>query len=152
MGPVGIGKTHTLRTMALKSKMGWGHPKMPTMYFYQLENSTPIYVSDIKADALARLIATKNGILSLFREHTLYLDDLGAEEPQANHYGSKSQPIKDLLNLRYEVRNEYKTFATTNKDLEYFREIYGDRIVSRFYEMFNIIDVNGVDLRRIKTD
>lgn len=152
MGPVGVGKTHTLREIALRSRIGWGHPNMPTMYFYQLENSTPIYASDIKADALARLIAKKDGILRLFKDHTLYLDDLGAEEPQANHYGSKSQPIKDLLDIRYEVRNQYKTFATTNKHLDYFEKVYGDRTVSRFYEMFNLIIVEGVDLRRIKTD
>jgi DNA replication protein DnaC len=151
MGPVGVGKTHTLRAMALRSKIGWGHPDMPTMFYHEGENSTPINLSDMKADALARLIAKKDGILKLFKDHTLYLDDLGAEEPQANHYGSKSQPIKDLLNVRYEVRNSYKTFITTNRTLDYFQEVYGDRIISRFYEMFNIIEVEGVDLRKIKT-
>ena len=152
MGPVGVGKTHTLREMAIRSKIGWGHPDMPTMYYYEGENSTPIYLSDIKSDALARLIAKKDGVLRLFKDHTLYLDDLGSEEPQANHYGSKSQPIKDLLDIRYEVRNSYKTFATTNRNLDYFRDVYGERIVSRFYEMFNLIFVEGVDLRKIKTD
>lgn len=152
IGPVGIGKTYTLRAMALRSKIGWGHPDMPTMYYHEGENSIPINLSDMKADALARLITKKDGVLKLFKDHTLYLDDLGAEEPQANHYGSKSQPIKDLLDIRYEVRNSYKTFATTNRSLEYFREVYGERIVSRFYEMFNIIKVEGVDLRKIKKD
>lgn len=59
----------------------------------------------------------------------LFIDDLGMEEDITYDYGSKVQPMIQLLHTRYE--NGTITIVTTNMSNEALREKYDDRIADR---------------------
>ena len=56
--------------------------------------------------------------------------------------------MQTILQLRYEVRREFVTHATTNlnPDTE-FGNKYGDYIADRVKEMFNVIELKGSSRR-----
>lgn len=74
----------------------------------------------------------------------LAIDELGREPLDAKHFGTGINVIQVILQLRYEVRREFITFATTNlnPDTE-FAGRYGDYISDRVKEMFNVIEIKG---------
>lgn len=79
----------------------------------------------------------------------LAIDELGKEPIESKHFGTTLNVMQVLLQLRYDVRNEYKTFATTNMnpDTEIV-ERYGEYIGDRIKEMFNIIKIKGESRRK----
>lgn len=87
------------------------------------------------------------GIQNLFRGQR-YFDDVGTEDV-GQHYG-KSEVFKILIERRHELflRSGHKTFITSNLSRDQFATIYGSRIESRLYEMFNIIYAGGPDRRK----
>lgn len=80
-----------------------------------------------------------------YSNRTYFFDDLGQEK---KHYGN--EVFADLLFQRYDLfRNKgKKTHITSNLNIEQIEDRYGQYISSRFYEMFNIIYVGGVDRRK----
>lgn len=77
----------------------------------------------------------------------LCIDDMGTEEIK-NNFGNKSNVIGDLLEMRY-ASGDTGIFlhATTNLSAQGVGEFYGQRIVSRMREIFNIIELQGNDRR-----
>ena len=56
-----------------------------------------------------------------------------------------------ILQMRYELRHEMLTFGTTNidmEDLSQFRNLYGDYVLDRVKEMFNIVHLGGNSRRK----
>jgi len=146
-GPCGVGKTTAMNEFATANKLGWGHPKQPTMY---ANSGRSIYKSDLNSQGLSRLVAAEGtGVLNLFKEHVLYLDDIGAEDTTTKHYGQTTDPIESLLEIRYNHREQVKTYATSNLSLKRLEERYGERIKSRLFEMFNVIVLKGEDRRLV---
>lgn len=99
--------------------------------------------------------ADRDYYLSLFYKRyefgTNGFDDLLSED-LAKNYGSVDL-MKKVLSERYV--NKSKTFLTLNYYGEDVRETlkeiktrYGDRIYDRFFESFNIIELQGVSLRK----
>lgn len=88
--------------------------------------------------------------LQLYSKGKLLIDDLGDETNEAVYYGSKADPINELLTKRYRLYQDQKvlTHITSNLNIEYIKTNYGDRIESRFWEMFNDIPLKGQDRRR----
>ena len=82
----------------------------------------------------------------LSRRRILAIDDLGEENMSAMHYGSKINVIQHLLEKRSFVN--VITLATTNYKMQTLGELYGKRILSRIYEMFNIMVLPGIDRRK----
>ncbi len=78
---------------------------------------------------------------------TFCFDDLGLEGP-CTIYGSKINPMEEILFARYEKR--LLTHATSNLKPERIKEKYGKRVFSRLHEMFNIIYLDGIDHRMKK--
>lgn len=78
----------------------------------------------------------------------LAIDELGREPMDAKHYGTGINVVQIILQLRYEVRREFITLATTNlnPDIE-FESKYGDYIADRVKEMFNVIEIKGKSRR-----
>lgn len=81
-----------------------------------------------------------------------YFDDLGAEK-LPKFFKAGSEPLMtEVLQERYSKTNQGhdtgKTFVSSNLNPEYFKEMYGARVASRMNEMFNIIQLGGVDYRR----
>lgn len=82
---------------------------------------------------------------------TLYLDDVGTEEPVVNHFGTKIAFFKNFIERIY-LKNQGKNFdhlmISTNNSFAEIEEKYGFRVRSRMKEMFNIVDVAGEDMRK----
>ena len=76
----------------------------------------------------------------------LFIDDLGKESLEANNFGTKIQPIADLISLRYDLGS--MTFATTNYNFETLTKFYGITTTDRFKEMFNIMELGGESFRK----
>jgi hypothetical protein len=67
-------------------------------------------------------------------------DDLGVE-PFGRFYGKDSNVIGELLVSRYElfIDKKVKTHATTNLNVRELKKFYGDRVLSRMRELFNLV-------------
>lgn len=94
-------------------------------------------------------------VVEKYTKGKVHFDDLGTEK-LANSWGVKEKLMGRILELRY---NEFKrkgtrTFVTTNLSLYDLKKFYGEgaedsrnRILSRLYEMFNMIPLEGEDRR-----
>jgi DNA replication protein DnaC len=80
------------------------------------------------------------------RRRILCLDDLGEEKKEAVYFGSRENVFQTLIEKRYQ--NVGLTIASTNYDIETLGEMYGARVKSRIYDMFNIIYLPGRDRRK----
>ena len=123
MGRYGVGKTTILRSVA--KVIG-------------AKQTTAMAISD-----------TYNDVNSLKRYELgdWYIDDLGRErEPR---FAKKGDPkiMSDLLEKRY-FNGRGITLVSTNLSIEDIAELYGPRVESRLWEMFNIYALGGVDYRK----
>lgn len=77
-------------------------------------------------------------------------DDLGAEQ-QIKHFGNDCNVMAEILLSRYEqfLENKTVTHITTNLSASEIEKLYGNRLRSRFRQMFNLIafDKEAVDKR-----
>lgn len=87
----------------------------------------------------------KQGI-DYFYKRPLFVDDLGKEPQTTVIYGQRFDTWPDVFAMRYE--NQAITFATGNYLLEgEYAAMYGDVIVDRMKEHFNIFYLTGESLR-----
>lgn len=94
----------------------------------------------IKSDGEYNLTYNPKGII--------YLDDVGTEEAVVNHYGTKINFFKNYIELFYLENKDYnKLIISTNNTFDEIEDKYGFRVRSRIKDMFNIIDIDGKDLR-----
>jgi len=140
MGKVGVGKTYAMHKFAETQKIGWGHPKLPFIYGYPED-------SDIKS---VEYLCAKHGsdYLKTFTLHDMYIDDLGTEVTYNKNYGTDLNLGMELLTVRHKIKDEYKTYITTNYPPDLMIERYTERVWSRLQEMCNVIIVTGKDLRK----
>ena len=137
MGSTGVGKTVYLKALSLF--FGYSQNFKFKIYtgfeierLYQFESDDTFRLDDaMKSKAFA-------------------IDDLGEEHASIKRYGTEINVGIDVLTQRHQLYTNkgYLTFATTNLNAEMIGKKYGKRIESRMYEMFNIIGIKGVDLRR----
>ncbi len=91
--------------------------------------------------------AIKREGIDFFKKRPLLVDDIGKENKEMNDYGTKSMPLVDLIELRYD--SGAITYLTANYSIEgALKEFYGERIADRMKEMFNIIQLGGESFRR----
>lgn len=77
------------------------------------------------------------------------IDDVGSEQSLINHFGTKINWFKDFIEVYYAAKEPFnQLIITTNLDFDEVEKMYGFRVRSRIKEMFNIIDVQGKDLRK----
>lgn len=77
-----------------------------------------------------------------------YLDDVGSEENIQNHYGTKINWFKNFIETFYLRSQQYnRLIISTNNTAKDIEDKYGFRVRSRAKDMFNVIDLNGKDLR-----
>lgn len=78
----------------------------------------------------------------------LCIDDMGTEDIK-NHFGNKKNVIGDLIEQRYAKENcGIFLHATTNLTADQMKEFYGGRVISRFRQIFNLIELTGEDKRK----
>lgn len=76
-------------------------------------------------------------------------DDLGAENPNANYMGNRTNVMEEIILSRYQnSQPHYYSHFTTNLSGEEIEKIYGARVRSRLREMCNTIILPGSDRRK----
>ena len=95
-------------------------------------------VREILAKEIVRM-AKDNGsaFYSLCRYPALAIDDFGEEPMEVVSYGNISNPLIDLLSIRYS--EQLLTILTTNTPNDMIRTLYGARISDRLNEMMQVI-------------
>lgn len=130
-GPTGTGKTHLVRCVE-------DNPLNPILTLSMLD-----IVDKIKADGEFKI--------NIKGEKLIYLDDVGTEEAIVNHYGTKVSWFKNFIEGIYlKTKCFNHLIITTNLNFKGMEDHYGVRVASRMREMFNVIDLNGEDLRNKK--
>lgn len=94
-----------------------------------------VYVNIVSARDIARLNIEE--LKRLANENILAIDDLGTEPVEVMNFGNLIEPIKQLVEERYDKR--MPTIISTNLEPKRIRELYGDRIADRFNEMMEKI-------------
>jgi len=82
--------------------------------------------------------------------HTVTFDEL-SDKPEGKNFGNTVNVMQEILEARYNtfVNHGQITHVTTNiTSQEDFIALYGGRMGSRYKEMFNIVYVDGIDLRK----
>lgn len=93
-------------------------------------------------------VVKEEGSYTLQYPNTLYLDDVGTEEAIVNHYGTKINWFKDFIEMYYLINKPFNQLViSTNNSFDEIESKYGFRVRSRIKDMFNIIDVQGKDMR-----
>ncbi len=141
-GNPGVGKTYAMREEARTKKIGWGHPALPSSLKDFRDLSTKLIFSRCERNGSSYL-------LQFTEDHDMWLDDLGFEPIECVSYGTKFNPIQDLVFFRHQMFPKKKTNFTTNYTPVQLEEKYGQAILSRLYEMCNFIVVQGEDLRKV---
>lgn len=145
-GPIGVGKSALLK--GLQRYYG-----KINQYCYGFDGNNIGF--KLTSAAEIALIYAEKGMSGMAqytdRSHMCHLaiDELGREPMDAKHYGTGINVVQTILQLRYEVRREFITLATTNlnPDTE-FEGIYGDYIADRVKEMFNVVQIKGQSRRQ----
>jgi DNA replication protein DnaC len=146
-GPTGSGKTTLARTVGqIDTQYNDIDDRHGNSMIRQKNYITVNTALDIRWEFnVGGFDAIEKYVLSIDASHELCIDDLGAED-LANHYGNKVDVAFEILYQRH--NRKLKTHATTNLDDKALAERYGDRLFSRFKEMFNRIVLKGADLRK----
>lgn len=131
VGGVGTGKTYEITT--LRKNL------YTTEMVYVKQYVATELAGDVRASVSQGLV--EQVLDSLQREEYLCIDDLGTEM-MTDFYRSF---FYDLINHRY--NNILPCIFASNLDLEKLADFYGQRIVSRFTEMFNFVELNSEDKR-----
>lgn len=146
-GPVGSGKTTILKGlqvyMALINRLVYGCRRSDICFEMRSATEIALRYSSQGTEALDRW--TTKGMAG-----HLIIDEIGREE-NAKHFGTSCNVIQTILQMRYELRHEMLTFGTTNidmEDLSQFRNLYGDYVLDRVKEMFNIVHLGGNSRRK----
>lgn len=79
-----------------------------------------------------------------------YFDDLAASTDEINDYGTKVNVMEQVFTDRYIQfqRNGVITHASSNMFPKQLEKVYDVRIIDRFKEMFNFIELNGKSFRK----
>jgi DNA replication protein DnaC len=124
---------------------GIGKTLIMTAFFNMINDFKIKNVLMINAKILAYLIAKDHMEFKKYSKGILFIDDLGKEATNINTFGTVTNPIADLITVRYE--KNALTFATGNMKLESYEKNYGGSIYDRMKAMFNIIELEGKSKR-----
>lgn len=135
-GSAGVGKTLLMRifqTFAAAAQYA------PTQF--RIAHVLDVY------DAIAR-----KGLeaMATYTEDAVCFDDFGQEPEVYRSFGNAVGVMETVLTARYNrfQRGQLITHITTNLSIEEIGEKYGDRILDRCWEMFNIIPLTGESKRK----
>lgn len=86
--------------------------------------------------------------MRFWNEKLLLIDDLGVEPLRCLNYGEEYHPISRILLHRYNCQQT--TIIATNLGLNEIQERYGDRVVDRMFETYEVIKYDRESYRREK--
>lgn len=105
---------------------------------------------NIRADVIADRFQ-ETGTIPFKDSKEIGIQDIGCEPVESVYMGNRVNVIRQLLEFRGDL-SDALTFATSNMSWNNpaMKERYGDRVLSRFHEMFNYYEIKGVDRRKNK--
>lgn len=129
VGPVGVGKTTIIR-----------QPRMVSAQTLAMEFALH------GMDAMTKHINSQIE----YQAMTVVIDDLGMED-DVKHFGNHVDPIVYVVHRIYDINQtaaqKIRLLLTTNLDKTGLLEKYGERTMSRIYEMCDVIVLNDSNLR-----
>lgn len=142
-GGTGSGKTLVLEVFKEYTKM-----------HLQANSFRMVEASKIHDAAIKREINALDEFIRVPITHTpinLYIEDFGASEKHVKWMGNKIEPMGELIMRRYRYYKKYGTLThvCTNIRPGDLPNHFGPRVCSRFSEMFNIVNFNLFDWRKI---
>ena len=142
MGRTGTGKTLAMRVMKIYQQID----DIKFIFNHKLcrLNYEIITVNDLVSQFIKDSF---DGIDQYCHRYVLCIDDIGSESEQVKYYGNTLDVVSYILSERYAKR--MLTFGTTNYPIKVLEQKYDDRIVSRMYALFNFIEFNGTDFRKL---
>ncbi len=141
IGTTGLGKTKAMEIMSLYSEIDqvrYIKDGKQVLLKFKIYNSREI------VDAYAK--NGFDGIQKYCSFINLCIDDLGTENMNANHYGTKLNVIEEIIEERY--RKQLLTHITSNLTEYDILDTYGDRVYSRLKSMVNYHTLTGKDFRK----
>jgi GTPase SAR1 family protein len=79
---------------------------------------------------------------------SIFLDDIGAEQPEIQSFGNRSSAFVDIVIKFYNTRLETQhLYGTTNLTQEQIKTTYGLRVLERLYEMCDIVQLDDINRR-----
>lgn len=107
-------------------------------------------IASIK-DLILKAVSTSSiEHVTQYLKGSVCFDDMGFENNDFRLYGNSVPVMEHILNHRYNSfqRSGLVTHITSNVPFEKIKDVYGDRIQSRLYEMCNIVLLKGEDKRK----
>jgi len=142
-GTVGTGKTTMLNAVCRVIN----HCVKPEYGELTLKSDFRKVVNIVRAkDVVDAFQADRDLYDKMCKVDLLGIDELGVEAIDVKNYGNTSEPIIDLLSVRYD--RQRCTMISSNLDLNKIGERYGDRLQDRFIEMFFMLPFIGKSYRK----
>lgn len=103
--------------------------------------------------AFEQIKAKKHESLNRMIVSPVLIDDLGAGDYILGNFGNKINLIDKVIDVRYLIFSRFRklTHATTNLYISDFKKAVDERTISRMAEMFNIIELQDNDYRKVTT-
>ena len=145
----------TLRGFALQGDFDTGKTFFAKKYLTILnlfrENSafyfTAINISRFfKDEKMVTPKGESQEIEMLYKYKIIIVDDIGTEPSEVQSFGTKLQPIGELIQQRYDMNRAI--WFTTNLSFDSMAKTYGERVTSRLKEMSYGVIFKGKDLYR----
>lgn len=87
-----------------------------------------------------------------YQAMTVVIDDLGMED-DVKHFGNQVDPVQYVIHRVYDINQtaaqKIRLLLTTNLDKTELQEKYGERTMSRIYEMCDVIVLEDTNLREV---
>lgn len=149
-GPTGCGKTTLLKCAFSLNQHASYVIKSCAEISHQYENSKDETALDYYSNII-NISATSNP----YRQTSIGVcfDDLGEERDRTKRFGNETNVMEHILKRRYDnVKFKY-THITSNLNADQIEDRYGNRLRSRFAEMFNLIEFDALaaDFRKTGT-
>lgn len=146
IGNVGVGKTEMLRAFEYNKRMCYRMVTCGEISLKVDQNGSDYW------KLYTGYIPGHGGSQDYFFQPNVgwFFDELGTEEI-VNSYGTKVDPVFNILQNRYQKRNQipFSTLhITSNLNGDMIQQRYGAHIRSRIREMFNVIKIEGEDRRK----
>lgn len=144
-GNVGIGKTFLFYCLSKMVEV------LEAQYKRAEINHTIRQFRTIHAAVMVMEVAQKKSldVLKKYEVGNILIDDLGTDK-ETKIWGNETDLLSEVITARYIhfQRTNQITHATTNLPPSKWLERYGTRLDSRFWDMFNVVGVSGVDKRK----
>lgn len=135
VGPVGIGKTELMRYFCRNQQFPYRVISCREVARRFAEDGPDAF----KLFKINHPLAVNEDPFC-FKEIGFCFDDLGTED-NAKNFGSTVNMMSSVILDRYDANLPLmSTHITTNLSAEDIRDIYGDRVVDRVRQMFNVIE------------